>query len=326
MQQCPICFDECTAETTVLQGGCAHVMCSNCFADRMRIAAKPPTDMTDSYCCPACKAPSLFVAVPEPGSHPHLRHARAHADELWAAVIRRRGEESDDDDDDEADHTPLPCAGKFVPSVIFCAYYANRDVLLSADMLVDPKDKKALLRANLRPLCDTPRQRSKRGAAYAALDRVHASMRKRRRVDVAVLEEARELVELLEHELEHECLTGVDAEDEARMAEFVVGGGVLYLVTTLQPEGNTHLWIHTNVGTAVAAVLKHSTRPGTSCALIRTDDESSKVLAAVVSSESGRQGPQAIMRALRCGEVGLTREQGEALSAQVSTVTAATVI
>ena len=302
-----ICYDNVGPDELVLHGQCDHGMCTECFAERMRVASKPATDMVDPFTCPACKASAAMVRIPDATAHPHLRLGTKYLEALWTAAAETPGPDPP---------PPIPRAHGYVPAILFCAYWHNHHVLKAAERIVPAEKRAELLRADLVPLSDTPCVRSKRAAAAAALGRVHDNMRKRRRVDVEILDEARDLVDLLEQE--EQVL-----DDD--MTQFVVGGGALYLVTSMQPQGNTHMWVHTDVGKAVAAALKQVATPGTSCALIRTDELSSKVLAAVVEADSGPDAPQAVMRSLRRGHVALTPAQADALAAQMQTITGATV-
>ena len=315
-EPCVICYDDYNADEYVQHGQCEHGVCTGCFMQRMRVASKPPTDMVDPFSCPVCKKDAAMVHISAATQDPHVRLATKYQDALWAAMVKW-------EDLSREDHPPIPKASGYIPAILFCSYWHNRGVLAAAERITSAEKRAELLLSDLEPLSDTARARSKRGSATAALRRVHEGMRKRRRVDMEILDEARDLVDLLEQEEEDQQL--LDDGLEADMTQFVVGGGALYLVTTVQPQGNTHMWVHTDMGKAVSVALRQSATPGTSCALIRTDELTSQVLAAVVAGDSGPGAPKAVMRTLRHGRVELTPTQADALAAQMQSITSASV-
>lgn len=315
---CVICYDDFNPDELVQHGQCEHGVCTGCFVERMRIASKPPTDMVDPFSCPVCKKDAAMVRISAATQNAHVLLATKYQDALWAAVVEPLAPSPN-----REDIPPVPKARGYVPAILFCSYWQNHGVLAAAERITSAEARAELLRTDLAPLSDTARARSKRASATAALGRVHEGMRKRRRVDMEILDEARDLVDLLEQEEEEQRL--LDDGLESDMTQFVVGGGALYLVTTVQPQGNTHMWVHTDMGKAVSVALRQSATPGTSCALIRTDELTSQVLAAVVAGESGPGAPKAVMRSLRLGKVELTPAQADALAAQMQSITSASV-
>ena len=250
---------------------------AGCFVERMRVATKPATDMVDPFACPVCKATSLLVRIPPDTTNTDVRRATKWQ-ELWtatAAVI----DDDDDDDQPPACRTLPTTACGYVPAILFCAYWHSHKVLLAADRLTSDQQRAATLARDLQPLSDTARTRCRRGGAAATLARVHTGMHKRRRLDLGLLEEARDLVDLMEEE-------STPRRGGGEHGRFVVGGGVLYLLHTIRPEGNTHLWVHTNLGRAVAQVLRQCAGANTTCA-VRADDQSSRVMVAVLAADSG---------------------------------------
>lgn len=324
MVACMLCFDELAADEDVHYPSCQHKVCLDCFFRRCSVAAKSATDMADPFACPACKVPAFFVVVPPtaklaPEKYKYIKdaaRAERHLPDLWRAEVRA----TQDDDDDET--TPMPTAAKnAVPTILYCSYWRNKSTLLALEMLCSNHcdyaiHRKRVLR-QLQPQCDTTQTLSKRTAAVATLGRIHEGMRKRRRSDFAVLEEAQSLVELLEEEEEY------NSAGENAMEQFVVDGGALYMVTLLRQQGNTHLWVHTNIGRAVARFLRIVSDPDCAAALIRATETSSRVLAVVVASESGKEAPKAVMRSLRLGQVSLSSEDAHDLVSRVRGVTAA---
>lgn len=318
LKQCVVCLEDVPASAHVSNAGaCAHTLCTSCFAARTRVGASAPaTDLTDPFACPVCKAQVLLVRVPGRGDVADewvvddLERATRYARYLWAASARppTEGDDSDRSMADADEETPpMLTFDGHVPCIVYHAYWLNRSVLLGADMITNEEQRSAMMQQDLVPVADTPRARGKRGAAVAALGRMHVDLRKRRRLDVDVLEEARSFVDLLDGAA---AAAAEDAEGDG------ADGGVLYLVTTLRQ--NSHMWMHTDFGTAVAVLLRKCSAPQTSCALIRISDESSRVLAAVTAQDSGARAPTAVMRSIRRGREVLTPEAAAALTASVS--------
>lgn len=269
---------------------------------RMQIALKG-ADRIDPFACPVCKDPGGFVRVAVAGTYKaDIARAQRHAECLWRC-------NTDDKTTRPEDMPPLmvPQAGT-LPAIVYMTYWHNKQVLLAADSVVCDQRRAQLLRESLVPVGDSVRSRCKRAASHAALNRMHSTLGKRRRLDALVLEEARTLVDALEEEEEPDDLLPGTVAD-------------LYMILVVKDAMATHLWLHTDLGTAVAFALKSAVVPTWCVTLIHTSGTSPPaVLATVDPSMSGPAAASHIMRCLRSDRTNgstISQEQAAFLAEQV---------
>lgn len=309
MSTCWGCGDELNAINTA-SSTCSHACCATCFMARMQVALKG-ADRIDPFACPVCKDPGGFVGVQAVGKYSEeIARAHRYAPYLWRCNIG-----AGDAHDEDVPPVLTPQAGK-LPAILYMTYWHNHNVLLAADRVTCEARRNRLLRRSLVTVGDSVKSRIKRGATEAALMRMHTSLGKRRRLDAQVLEEARGLVDLLEEEAQ---------DDEELLDPPVVK---LYMVLVIKDKlgdrecSDTCVWLHTDIGTAVAFTLRAAVVPTWCVALIHAGDGAAPpaVLAAVDAAVSGPPAAQHVMRCLCMGKAGrVTEEQANFLSVHVQT-------
>jgi hypothetical protein len=186
----------------------------------------------------------------------------------------------------------------FLPSMLYVCYEQNRSVVASAMRILCISTRKRMLLSNLEGVCDNRRTRATRAASCAALGVMYESLQKRRKRTHIVLEEARDLVAMLE-------------DGEQSVTEDSLHGaapdGVLFLVMSFSQalregaELRTCMWVHANWGRAVGELLRVAASPGFGVSLIRCGMRDSTVLAVVAGMADPAQSVAACLRQLRIG-------------------------
>lgn len=293
MSSCWGCGDELSNEN-IANSTCVHASCSTCFMSRMQVALKG-TDRIDPFACPVCKDPGGFISTAVAGRYKEdIERAQRYAEQLWRCNIDKGTHPED------LPPVLVPQIGT-LPTIVYMTYWHNKPVLLAADQVICADRRETLLCQSLVAVGDSVRARCKRSAACAALTRMHTSLGKRRRLDALVLEEARTLVDALEQEEEdHQAAQDSPAH--------------LYMVLRMKDaETTTHLWLHADMGTAVAFALRSAVVPQWCVTLIRaSNDEPPAVLATVDQNMSGPAAAKHVMSCLRGQTAGTTISQDQA--------------
>lgn len=306
---CPICLEDMASVARISNEACQHVVCAVCFFARMRCGSSG-ADLVDSFSCPLCKAHCYFAAPVLPEKENTVQNdgegdsrvnkivediAAVHdlRHELWSVCCR-----SSDTEGGLMSHPPLPAMRGFLPSMLYVCYEQNRRVVASAMRIVCKTARKRMLLSNLEGVGDNRRTRATRAASCAALGVMYESLQKRRKCAHTVLEEARDLVAMLED--------GEPSDTE----EYLHGAapdGVLFLVMSFSQalqegaELRTCMWVHSNWGRAVGELLRVAASPGFGVSLIRCGMLDSSVLAVVAGMPDPAHRVTACLRQLRLG-------------------------
>jgi hypothetical protein len=263
-------------------------MCGACFMMKIE-KGMSDTDLIDPFACPMCKKTGYFagpVSVVDEdvtGKCADVVGTHKMRQELWEACVR----------DIEDGGAALPALQNgYIPTILYAAYIANKTVITNALPIKDPEQKAQFLHDNLHGIGDQPSDRNRRSGVLATIARVEGGLRKRRRCSVDILNEVRDLAAMLE-----------DDNEEPELDP----PGALYLVAVFGDA--TLMWIHADLGTAVARMMRVSassddSRVATSlvkCETCHTSPATSSIIAVVAGKADPGVAAAAVMRQLRAG-------------------------